>query len=298
MGGGQANSAQASQAAAQQTAASNLDMSIAKNNQALQQRMVDTLFGNGTKGSTGTLTPFLSPSSLTQSGFNPAYKTQWNQAQDQIGQNYKLQRGALAQGWANSGMGTNNTPSGFQADQMRKLAGSEADARGSTFADLTAKQYQDSLNNFWNANNIASGNAATAASTSTTGAGNSGSSSAQLYGTAGQYHPSEFGNVLGSAMGAGGTIGAAAMGKPPKPGCWIAEAIYGIDDSRTLLLRQWLNTEFTKRRLGRVVMAVYIAVGRQTAWAVKRSGVLRAIFRPIFNHALLRAREWEVTNAM
>lgn len=295
LGGGQANSGQASTAAAQQTAANNQDMAISAQNSATQQRMINTLFGNGSPGSSGTLTGMMNPASLTQNNFNPAYQAQWNQAQGQIAQNYALQRGQLAQGWANSGMSSNNTPSGFQADQQRQLASSEADARGSTYAGLKGQQYQDSLNNFWNSSNIASGNAATAGSTATQSAGNAGSSSAQIYGTAGQYHANP---VASSLIGAGGQVGAAAAGKPPKPpGCWIAEAIYGVDDPRTLLLRHWLNFEFTKQNLGRIVMTVYISVGQQTAWAVRKSGILRAIFRPLFERALRKARAWEVQRA-
>ena len=303
MGGGQANSGQASTAASQQTAANNQDMSLAASNAAFQQAMQQKLFGvaSGKPGSTGfsggggTLSGMMDPANLTQTKFNPAYQAQWNQAQGQIAKNYALQKGSLQQQWANSGMGSNNTPSGFMADQQRQLGSSEADARGSTYTGLKGQQYQDSLANFWNASNIASGNAATAGSTATQSAGNAGSSSAQIYGTAGQYHPSP---VASSLIGAGGQVGAASAGKPPKPpGCWIAEAIYGVDDPRTLLLRHWLNFEFTKQKLGRVVMAIYIAVGQQVAWAVRRSSILRAIFRPLFERALHKARTWEVQRA-
>lgn len=210
-GGGQSNSAQASQAASQQTAADQQQMAIAGQNAALQQRMVNTLFGNGSPGSKGTLSSFLDPTSLTSTKFNPAYQAQWNQDQSQIAKNYAQQRGTLAQSWANSGMGANNTPSGFQADQMRKLSSSEADTRGATYAGLKGSQYQDALNNFWNASNLASGNAATGVGAATKALGDAGSSSAQIYGTAGQYHPSPWGNVLGSAIGAGGAMGSAGI---------------------------------------------------------------------------------------
>lgn len=268
-------------------------MALSKQNAAQQAQLYSTLFGKGGTSGGGTLSAMLDPNSLNLKGLNPAYTTQWNQAQDQIGQNYQQQRGALAQGWANQGATSSSTPSGFQADQMRKLGNSEADTRGATFTGLAGQQHQDALNNFWNASNIASGNAGTAGQTAATSAGNSGSSSAALYGTAGQYHPSQAGQIIGSALGAGGTVGAATMGKPPKPGCWIAEAIFGFDDPRTLLLRHWLNTEFTKQLIGRLVMRVYVAVGRQTAWAVRRSGALRMIFKPLFERALVKARAWE-----
>jgi hypothetical protein len=292
MGGGQANSAQAAQAAAQQTAASNQDMAISKQNSDLQRRMVDTLFGSGSPGSTGSLTGMLDPKSLNTGAPTGAYKTQWNTAQDQIGRDYANERGSIAQQFANMGATSRSTPTGFQADQMNKLARGEADTRGSTYTNLVGQQHQDALNDFWNANNIASGNAASSGSTATNAAGNSGSSSAALYGTAGQYHAP---TTLNSAIGAAGTVGGAAAGKPPKPPCWIAEAIYGIDDPRTLLLRRWLITEFTKQRIGWIVVRIYVAIGQQTAWAVRRSWVLRALFTPLFESALRSARAWEAT---
>jgi hypothetical protein len=208
-GGGQANKGQATTAANQQTAANNQDMALSKQYGGQEADIFNRLFGKS-----GSLNGMMNPASLTQSGLNPAYKAQFNQGSDQLAQNYKQQRGSLAQSWANSGMGTNNTPSGFQADQMRKLGSSEADSRGSLFTGLMGDQYKDALSNFWNANNIASGQSASATGGSTTGAGNAGSSSAALYGTAGQYHPSTFGSIAGSALQAGGQVGAGMAMRP------------------------------------------------------------------------------------
>src|ERR1700688_4676886 len=103
MGGGQANSGQASTAAAQQTAANTQDMQISAANAARQQQLTNTLFGTGAPGSTGTLSGMLNPANLTQSGLNPAYTAQFNQGKDQIGQSTAQQRGLLAQSFANSG---------------------------------------------------------------------------------------------------------------------------------------------------------------------------------------------------
>lgn len=292
MGGGQTNSGQASQAAAQQTAASNQDMALSKQYGGQEQQMFNKLFGTG--GSGGTLSGMMNPASLNTGAPTGAYKTQWNTAQDQIGRDFANQRGSIAQQFANMGATSRSTPSGFQADQMNQLARGEADTRGTTYTNLVGQQHQDALNNFWNANNIAAGQQASATSGSTTGAGNSGSSSAALYGTAGAYHPPAYASALGSGIGAAGTVGGAAVGKPPRP-CWIAEAIYGVDDSRTLLLRRWLTTEFAKQRIGRIVVRLYVAIGRQTAWAVRRSRVLRALFIPLFERALRSARAWEAT---
>jgi hypothetical protein len=290
MGGGQANKGQASQAAAQQTAANNQDMALSTQYGGQEQQIFSKLFGSN--GSGGTLSGMMDPKSLNTGAPTGAYKTAWNNAQNNIAQSYAGQRGSIAQQFANTGATSRSTPSGFQADQMNQLARGEADTRGSTYTGIVGQQHQDSLNNFWNANNIASGQAASATGGSTTGAGNAGSSSAAVYGTAGQYHPP---STLNSVIGAAGTVGGAAAGKPPKPPCWIAEAIYGVDDSRTLLLRRWLTTEFAKQRIGRIVVRIYVAIGQQTAWAVRRSRVLRALFTPLFERALRSARAWEAT---
>jgi|SRR5579862_877730 len=221
-GGGQANSGQAQGAYNSQQAAAGQDMALSKQYGGQEAQIFAKLFGTGGKG--GTLSGMMDPASLNTGNPTGAYKTAWNNAQNQIGQNYKNERGTLAQSWANSGMSGNNTPSGFQADQSRKLSSSEADTRGNTYTGIVGQQHQDALNNFWNANNLASGQAASATGGSTTGAGNAGSSSAALYGTAGQYHPSPFGSIAGSALQAGGTVGAAAM--CPAEGSLIRMADY------------------------------------------------------------------------
>jgi hypothetical protein len=74
-------------------------------------------------------------------------------------------------------------------------------------------------------------------------------------------------------------------------GCWVAAALYGgWDDPRTIDVRRWLNTEFVKRPIGRVVMKLYLRFGERVAELVKRSAMVRAILRPLFDLALRNAR--------
>lgn len=195
-------------------------MALSKQYGGQEQAIFNKLFGSGASGG-GTLSGMMDPKSLNTGTPTGAYQTAWNNSQNQIAQNYAQQKGSLAQSWANSGMGSNNTPSGFQADQQRKLGSSEADSRGSTYTGIVGQQHSDALNNFWNANNIAAGQQASATGGSTTGAGNSGSSSSAIYGTAGQYHPSQTGSVLGSALGAAGQVGAGAAMHCPRRGSMI-----------------------------------------------------------------------------
>lgn len=208
MGGSpkQVNSSQASAADAGATAAANASANLSNENLREQKQNFNYLFGDGTAGSTGSLTKFMDPNSLNVSAPTGNYATQYNNATNQLSQNYKMQRGALAQGFANNGFAA-GMPSGFQADQDRKLASSEADTRGNLFAATTGQQYQDALNNFWNANNIASGQAASARTGAIQASDNAGNIESNLYGTAGrQATPS---SLPGAAVGAGGTVGAA-----------------------------------------------------------------------------------------
>lgn len=90
---------------------------------------------------------------------------------------------------------------------------------------------------------------------------------------------------LGQAVGAGASVATGWKG------CWIAEAIYGVDDSRTHTVRAWLNGPYRATFIGSLVMDVYWAIGRPVAWAVRRSSPLRALFKPLFDAALRKATE-------
>jgi hypothetical protein len=72
-------------------------------------------------------------------------------------------------------------------------------------------------------------------------------------------------------------------------GCWIAEAVYGVEDSRTHTVRAYLNGAFRNTLRGDLTMRLYLAVGRQVAWFVLRSALLRCMFKPMFDSALRSA---------
>ena len=91
-------------------------------------------------------------------------------------------------------------------------------------------------------------------------------------------------DFLSSIISGGSSMAAAGI-----KGCWIAEAVYGVDDYRTHTVRAWLNGPFREGVIGNIVMTVYIAIGRQVAWCVRRSAMLRAMFKPLFDKALAQA---------
>lgn len=98
-------------------------------------------------------------------------------------------------------------------------------------------------------------------------------------------------SLAGQTIGAATGLGSAALTGhlPAKPGCWIAEAIYGVDDPRTHLVRAWLNGPFRRTSTGRLVMWTYIKIGRGVAAMVRASGTLRYMFKPLFDLALTKA---------
>lgn len=57
--------------------------------------------------------------------------------------------------------------------------------------------------------------------------------------------------------------------------CWVAEVLYGVDDSRTLLLRRWLNDVYCRTTIGSVIVALYRAFGVRVAVWTRRSALLR-----------------------
>lgn len=71
--------------------------------------------------------------------------------------------------------------------------------------------------------------------------------------------------------------------------CWVAEAIYGVDDPRTHLVRAWLNGGFRRRPLGMVAMAAYMRFGQRVARLVRALPILQHALRPLFDRAASKA---------
>lgn len=65
--------------------------------------------------------------------------------------------------------------------------------------------------------------------------------------------------------------------------CWIAEEVYGKEDERTAILRYWLNHVWGHTFLVRL----YRKYGQQVAAVVRRSPMLRLVFRVVFDSVLI-----------
>lgn len=188
MGGGPkpVNSGQAASSSANANAATQQSLAQSTQNAAYQKQLMGKLFGSGVGSDQGSLGGMLDPSKLNDANLSGAYKEAYNQGTNQLSSDYSNQKGSLAQAWANKGMTSGSTPSGFQADQERQLGSAEADSRGSAFTSALGAQHQETLNNFWNAGNIASGNAASTGQLAGSNAGNAGSTATGIFSTAGK----------------------------------------------------------------------------------------------------------------
>lgn len=194
---------------------------------------------------------------------------------------------AVAAAEAARGGGT-GLPSGVEAQIDAGMAVNQAQQLSQ--ANLGITQYNENIRqqNFWNAINGLSGNAAMMNPQSYAGEANQGTSALSGIGTA--YYNSQQSGWLNAALGGlGAAAGGWASGGFKTPGCWIAEAIYGAEDLRTHVVREWLNTRFIEQPAGRVVMRFYLRFGERIAVKVRKYRILKTLLRPLFDRALSQA---------
>jgi len=84
-------------------------------------------------------------------------------------------------------------------------------------------------------------------------------------------------NYLSTAGQLGSGVGLAAMGL-----CWVAEAIYGVDDPRTWFARYEVTVEWLESKVGRFFRRLYQRHGQTVANRVKKNHFLKMILRPVF----------------
>jgi hypothetical protein len=98
-----------------------------------------------------------------------------------------------------------------------------------------------------------------------------------------------YGHVKDIVQGSSGTMNDSGTTK----GCWVAEALYGVDDSRTLLVRAWLIKIYTERRRGRWLVGFYRRVGPTVADLIRAGYVPRRALLPLFDFLTGKASdEW------
>jgi hypothetical protein len=186
---------------------------------------------------------------------------------------------AVRSALASRGGGTTYLPSGSEASIIGSLAQDTAVKEAEAQAQITQHGYDLGRENWLDATRMLAA-APGELESPVTSAGGAAIGGAQLQQQGAeaitQANNAWIGPVAGilGAAASGATMGATGGAKK---GCWIAEAIYGVDDVRTHLVRAWLNNVWSKTAIGSVVMSLYLRFGQTVAHFVKRSNVLKML---------------------
>lgn len=238
----------------------------------------------------GTLTSALAPALAAgpnQMGYSSAQLQNLNsQAVQGTGQNYAAASKALREQQASTGGGNVAIGSGVQSQQQAQLASSAANMASGEEMGIQSAGYAQGQSNY---NNALSGMAGVAGMYNPTGYSNSANSAGQGADTEAnavqQANQEGMNDLMGLATGAMGGLGSVFEGK-----CWIAAEIFGgWKDPRTILVRKWLDKEFSKHWYGRQFNRWYSRHGRKVAKQIKTNRLERWAFQKLFEWFLSQA---------
>lgn len=183
----------------------------AEKNQQFADNTRQSLFGtySGGKYSGGSVSDYLDPSKLNQTGLSGTYLNQYNNAANKVANTTKDAVATTSQDLANRGMG--KAPAGFAADQERKAYQDQAGQTGDLYAGAANQQHQDAMSNYWNANNMLNANSTNTANLSLQGSQAAASNYANLYGTSSQQKENGWA-VAGQTLAGMGQSAAGAFG--------------------------------------------------------------------------------------
>ena len=91
-----------------------------------------------------------------------------------------------------------------------------------------------------------------------------------------------YGSVKDIVQGGGGNK-ADGPGHPSTKSCWVAEALYGVDAPRTLLLRAWVTGQHVRKGRWRLFAVLYSRYGRAAADAIHGGRLPQHWVRPLFD---------------
>ena len=97
-----------------------------------------------------------------------------------------------------------------------------------------------------------------------------------------------YGSVKDLIQGGGGGGLDATSGAHSKA-CWVAEALYGVCDPRTTLLRAWVTREYDQEGRWWLFAALYMRCGRAVANSIHRGHLPRRWLRPLFDFLVGKA---------
>jgi len=98
-----------------------------------------------------------------------------------------------------------------------------------------------------------------------------------------------YGHVKDIVQGGGGTQNDPSTHQASKAPCWIAEALYGIDAPRTLLVRGWLVEAYDRKCRWSFLISLYSRYGRTLAGLIRRGRLPARLFVPLFDFLVVKA---------
>lgn len=237
------------------------------------------------KSLTSAFDPILK-AGIGQEGFTPEEKAALNtQASEGVATNYQNAAKAVNGQIASTGGGNDFLPSGAADSLKYDVANAAAKQQSTEQNQIIENNFATGRQNFLSAAGVLGGSTGVFnPSTGAAGSANQGGSDAAT--TANEITQANA-SPWNAVIGAGAALGGAAVTHY----CWIAEAIYGINDLRTLMIRAYLNGKFKTTFYGKHIMALYGKYGQAIAARVQKSWALRLVFRPFFEIALWRARK-------
>jgi hypothetical protein len=88
-----------------------------------------------------------------------------------------------------------------------------------------------------------------------------------------------------------GTAGPKSDSASASKACWIAEALYGVDAPRTLLVRGWLSEAYDRRCRWRFLISLYRTFGRRVAGLIQSGRLPARLFAPLFDALVVKAND-------
>lgn len=224
----------------------------------------------------------------SQQGWSPAQLSATNSAAiTNVGQQYKAANTAVKENLAAANGGNVALPGGAEIGPELGLSSAAASQTASELNANLVSDYQQGNQNWKTAMAGIEGatNVFGAANSATQEANSAGSAAGQTQNYISSQDQSWM-QLADAALGAGATLGSAGI-----KACWIAEAMWGMDDGRTHLLRRWLNEVWAEYSpLGARIMSLYRRFGQRLA--KRRCAVV--VLWPLFHLALWRARRWQL----
>jgi len=217
----------------------------------------------------------------------------------QTGEAYRHAQQAAGERIAASGGGQAVLPAGSTAALQARIAAEGAGATAEQLSNIDLQSAERGRQNWLSAAGVLSGapsvfNPATGAAEAGTQAGGAAAGTAKSITQANQSWMQPVAGILGGIAGAAtaGLTGGMSAAAPAATGgsgkCYVAARIFGgWNDPRTILVRNYLFTQFNRSWYGSILTKLYEKYGE---WVSNHKIFVKAL-TPLFNLALVKARK-------